>query len=66
MTYRAHIEGFTGHFDNCDALKVWAENLNRLHNLNGCTLKVWKAVWVARDGSGAQYNAIPTREIVVG
>lgn len=66
MTYRANVEGFTGHFDSCEALKVWAEDLNRRHNLKGCTLKVWKALWVARDGSGAQYAAIPSREIVIG
>lgn len=66
MTYRAHIEGFTGHFNTCDELKVWAEDLNRRYSLKGRVLKIWKAVWVARDGSGAEYNAIPTREIVVG
>jgi hypothetical protein len=66
MLYRAHIEGFTRHFDTVADLKAWAEDLNRRHNLKGYTLKVWKAVWVARDGSGAQYNAVPSREIVVG
>lgn len=67
MTYRAHIEGFTGHFATVDALKVWAEALVRRYaDLNGKTLKIWKATWVATDGSGASYSGLPTREIVVG
>jgi hypothetical protein len=66
MNYRAHVEGFTGHFATVDALKVWAEGLNRQFNLSGKTLQVWKAVYVAKDGSGAQYAASPTREIVIG
>jgi hypothetical protein len=66
MNYRAHVEGFTGHFATVDGLKVWAEGLNRQFNLSGKTLQVWKAVYVAKDGSGAQYAASPTREIVIG
>lgn len=66
MLYRAHIEGFTGHFNTVEELKVWAADLNRRHGLTGKALKVWKAVWVAKDGSGAQYRATPDREIVVG
>jgi hypothetical protein len=66
MNYRAHVEGFTSHFANVEALKVWAENLNRQYRLTGKTLQVWKALYVAKDGSGAQYAASPTRKIVVG
>lgn len=66
MTYRAHIEGFTGHFDNLDQLKAWANDLIARGGMEGRTLKIWKAVWVAADGSGAQYRATPSREIVIG
>lgn len=64
MTYRAHIEGFTGHFDTCDALKVWAEDLNRRFGLTGKTLQIWKAVAVT--GDCATYVGAPTRELVIG
>lgn len=66
MTYHAHIEGFTGQFTTLDALKVWAQDLTRRYDLTGKTLKIWKATWVAKDGSGASYNAMPTRELVIG
>lgn len=66
MTYRAEVEGFSGHFATVDALKEWAERLNRRFGLTGKTLKVWQATWIARDGSGASYAARPTREIVIG
>lgn len=66
MNYRAQVEGFSGHFNTVSELKDWAERLNRRFGLTGKTLKVWQATWVARDGSGAQYAAIPTREIVIG
>lgn len=66
MTYRAHINGFTGHFDNLDALKVWANGLIARGSMTGKPLQIWKAVWVAKDGSGAQYRSAPCREIVIG
>lgn len=64
MAYRAHIEGFTGHFATVDALKAWAEDLNRRFNLTGKTLQIWKAVAVT--GNCATYKGAPTREIVIG
>ncbi len=66
MTYRAHIDGFYGHFTTVAELKAWAEALiHRYPDLVGKTCKIWKASWVAKDGSGAQYGAV-TREIVIG
>lgn len=64
MQYRAHVDGFTGHFANCDELKIWADDLNRRFGLKGSTVKVWKAR--AITGDCATYNSAPTREIVIG
>ena len=67
MTYRAELEGFHGSFATVAELKAWAETLIRLYpDLIGKTAKIWKATWVARDGSGASYTGMPTREIVIG
>lgn len=66
MTYRANVDGFTGHFASVEALKLWAEDLNRRFGLTGHTLKIWKAKWVAPDGSGAEYSSTPNRELVIG
>jgi hypothetical protein len=66
MTYYAHVNGFSGHFETLDALKAWATDLSRRPSLNGHTLKIWKATWLAKDGSGASYCAIPSRELVIG
>ena len=67
MTYRAELEGFTGHFNSVAELKVWAEALISRHSgMQGKVCRIYKAVWVAADGSGAQYVGKPTREVVVG
>lgn len=67
MTYQAQIEGFTGHFATVTELKAWADALVRRYpDLIGKTAKIWKATWVAKDGSGASYTGLPTREIVIG
>jgi hypothetical protein len=67
MLYRAELEGFTGHFNTVADLKVWAEGLIARHSdMQGKICRIYKAAWVARDGSGASYIAKPTREVVVG
>lgn len=67
MQYRAELEGFTGHFGTVAELKAWAEGLIRRHSgMQGKVCRIYKATWVAKDGSGASYNGIPTREVVVG
>lgn len=67
MTYRTHIEGFTGHFQTVEQIKAWAQALiARYPDLTGKTLKIWKATHVCKDGSGASYTATPSREIVIG
>lgn len=66
MQFRAYTEGFTGHFETLTQLKAWAENLNRRYSLTGKPVSIWRAVWVAKDGSGAQYNAVPDRIITIG
>lgn len=63
MTYRAELEGFTGHFNTVAELKAWALALKPT---KGSICRIYKAVWVAADGSGAQYTGKPTREVVVG
>ena len=63
MTYRAELEGFTGHSNTVADLKAWALSLNAS---KGSVCRIYKAVWVAADGSGAQYTGKPTREVVVG
>lgn len=63
MTYRAELEGFTGHFNTVADLKAWAEALKPAA---GSVCRIYKAVWVAKDGSGAQYVGKPTHEVVVG
>lgn len=61
MTYRAHVDGFTGHFDTVAAVQTWLNDLHANHGgIKGRTLKIWRALWVARDGSGAQYASAPT------
>lgn len=66
MTYRAELEGFTGHFNTVAELKAWAEGLIRRHTgMQGKVCRIYKAVWVAKDGSCAQYEGV-TREVVVG
>ncbi len=64
MQYRAHVEGFTGHFQTCDALKAWAQDLDHKFNLKGATVQVWKAKAVT--GQVATYTGNPDREIVIG
>lgn len=67
MQYRAHIEGFTNHFQTVDALKAWALGLlARYPELRGKEVQIWKATWVGRDGSGASYNAIPSKVCILG
>ena len=66
MLYLAQVEGFTGHFATVQELKAWAEALSRRYGLRGKIVSIYKAVWVASDGSGAQYRGIPTREVVIG
>lgn len=68
MKYRAETEGFTGHFETLDQLKIWADDLNRLYGLTGKVCRVYKAIWVAADGSGAEYSLKPShyRELVIG
>jgi hypothetical protein len=66
MTYRAELEGFTGHFNTVADLKAWAEGLNARFGMAGKVCNIWKATWTAKDGSGAQYAGVPTRSIVVG
>lgn len=63
MTYRAELNGFTGHFNTVAALKVWAEALKAP---KGSICRIYRAVWVAADSSGAQYTGKPTHEVVVG
>jgi hypothetical protein len=63
MTYRAELDGFTGHFNTVAELKAWAEALKAP---KGSVCRIYKAVWVAKDGSGAQYVGKPTCEVVVG
>lgn len=64
MQYRAQVEGFYGHFDTCEALKVWARDLDSKFNLKGCTVQIWKAKAVT--GQCATYTGKPDREIVIG
>lgn len=67
MAYRAELEGFTGHFATVADLKIWADGLiARYGDMKGKVCRIYKAVWVAADGSGAQYLGKPTLEIVVG
>ena len=67
MLYRAHIEGFTNHFETVPALKAWALGLLASHpDLRGKEVQIWKATWVGRDGSGASYNAAPSKVCVLG
>lgn len=66
MTYRAELDGFVGHFSTVAELKAWAEALlGRYADLRGKVCRIYKATWVAADGSGAQYAGV-TREVVVG
>jgi hypothetical protein len=60
MAYTAHVDGFSGNFATVAAIQVWLSDLDRRFGLKGCTLKVWKATWVARDGSGATYSGAPS------
>lgn len=66
MTYRAELDGFQGHFNTVAELKVWALALDAKYGLKGKVCNIWQATWVAKDGSGASYNAMPARSIVVG
>ena len=63
MTYRAELDGFTGHFNTVADLKAWAEALKAP---KGSVCRIYRAIWVAADGSGAQYTGKPTHEVVVG
>jgi hypothetical protein len=60
MTYAAQVDGFSGRFETIAAIQAWISGLNTRFGLKGCTLKVWKATWVARDGSGAAYSGTPS------
>ncbi len=68
MQYRAETEGFVGHFSTLSELQSWALNLSRRYRLAGKVCRVYKAVWVAKDGSGAEYSLKTGffREIVIG
>ena len=59
MTYTAYVDGFSGNFETVAALQTWLTDLHRRFGLKGCTLQVFKATWVARDGSGATYRGTP-------
>ena len=60
MTYAAYVNGFSGRFETVAAIQAWLSDLDRRFSLKGCTLKVWKATWVARDDSGASYSGTPS------
>jgi hypothetical protein len=65
MTYRAHIEGFTSHFQTIDALKAWALGLlARYPDMRGKEVQIWKATWVGRES--ASYNATPSKVCILG
>lgn len=65
MTYRAHIEGFTNHFETVESLKAWAMALLARHpDLRGKEVKIWKAKSVT--GNWASYNAVPSKVCVLG
>lgn len=65
MTYRAHIEGFTNHFQTVDALKAWALGLlARYPDLRGQEVQIWKATWVGK--TCASYNSAPSKICVLG
>lgn len=66
MLYRVELAGFSSHFNTVAELKNWAEKLNAQYKLTGEVCRVYKANWVAKDGSGASYNGKPSAEIVVG
>lgn len=58
MNYHAYAEGFSGNFPTVAALKAWAEDLIAHGRLvKGDVVKVHKADWVAKDGSGYFYAA---------
>lgn len=59
MTYAAYVDGFSGRFPTVAAIQTWLSKLDASRSLKGCTLKVHKATWVARDGSGASYRGTP-------
>lgn len=65
MQYRAHIEGFTNHFQTVDALKAWALGLlARYPDLRGKEVQIWKATWVGCES--ASYNAVPSKVCLLG
>jgi len=65
MKYRAHIEGFTDHFETVEALKVWAlELLARHPDLRGKKVQIWQAKAVS--GNWASYNSSPSKICVLG
>lgn len=69
MKFHGYVEGFSGQFDSLEALRAWVNGLiAKYPYLIGKTLKIAKAVWVAKDGSGAEYSLKPShyREIVIG
>jgi hypothetical protein len=65
MLYQAQMDGFTGHFNNLSELRVWADRLHREYGMMGKTCNIWKAHWVAKDGSGAAYRGAP-HQVVYG
>lgn len=65
MKYRTELEGFSAHHNTVAELKAWAEALHRRYGLTGKPLRVYTASWIARDGSGAQYDSAP-HEIIIG
>lgn len=66
MLYRAELDGFVGHFNTVAELKIWADALvKRYSDMHGKVCRIYKAVWVAKDGSGAQYIGV-THEVVIG
>jgi len=66
MIYRIEMDGFVNHFDKVSEMKEWAESLIRRYpDMIGKKARIYKAVWVAKDGSGAQYAGV-TKEVVIG
>lgn len=70
MQYRAETEGFVGDFPTLAALDAWvcAKNQECHGILTGKVCRVYKAVHVCSDGSGAEYSLKPGffREVIIG
>ncbi len=68
MQYRCEIDGFVGNFRALSEMQVWVVDLTNRYRLAGKECRIYKAVWVANDGSGAEYSLKHGffREIIVG